>query len=113
VSKERSRWIGATGCVVIENLRVWRMDPGVPPVVPEVEAHASMGFGEKHIIANPNLRSSFCCIPPEGHEDQRLEFSARVSGAVARFFGLRLLAEPTRNYDFVAASRIGRTNGRS
>jgi aspartate-semialdehyde dehydrogenase len=40
------------GCVVVDNSSAWRMDPTVPLVVPEVNAHA---IGSHNgIIANPN-----------------------------------------------------------
>ena len=42
------------GCVVIDNSSAWRMDPQVPLVVPEVNAHAVAQHTEKGIIANPN-----------------------------------------------------------
>jgi aspartate-semialdehyde dehydrogenase len=41
-----------SGCVVIDNSSQWRMDPGVPLVVPEVNAHDLKAH--KGIIANPN-----------------------------------------------------------
>jgi aspartate-semialdehyde dehydrogenase len=41
-----------SGCVVIDNSSAWRMDPGVPLVVPEVNAHDLKWH--KGIIANPN-----------------------------------------------------------
>jgi aspartate-semialdehyde dehydrogenase len=41
------------GCVVIDNSSAWRMDPQVPLVVPEVNAHAIAQHTEKGIIANP------------------------------------------------------------
>ena len=40
------------GCVVIDNSSAWRMDPGVPLVVPEVNPHDLKWH--KGIIANPN-----------------------------------------------------------
>ncbi|MBI5665189.1 MAG: aspartate-semialdehyde dehydrogenase [Nitrospirae bacterium] len=40
------------GCVVIDNSSAWRMDPGVPLVVPEVNPH-DLDW-HKGIIANPN-----------------------------------------------------------
>ncbi len=43
-----------SGCVVIDNSSAWRMDPQVPLVVPEVNAHAVAGYTRKGIIANPN-----------------------------------------------------------
>ncbi len=42
------------GCVVVDNSSAWRMDPKVPLVVPEVNAHAIAQYTEKGIIANPN-----------------------------------------------------------
>lgn len=41
-----------SGCVVIDNSSQWRMDPEVPLVVPEVNAHDLRWH--KGIIANPN-----------------------------------------------------------
>lgn len=41
-----------SGCVVIDNSSQWRMDPQVPLVVPEVNAHDLAWH--KGIIANPN-----------------------------------------------------------
>jgi aspartate-semialdehyde dehydrogenase len=41
-----------SGCVVIDNSSQWRMDPEVPLVVPEVNAHDIKRH--KGIIANPN-----------------------------------------------------------
>ena len=43
-----------SGCIVIDNSSAWRMDPLVPLVVPEVNAHAIAGYTRKGIIANPN-----------------------------------------------------------
>ncbi len=44
----------AAGCVVIDNSSHFRMEPGVPLVVPEVNGRALAGFERKRIIANPN-----------------------------------------------------------
>ncbi|MDI6801192.1 MAG: aspartate-semialdehyde dehydrogenase [Thermodesulfovibrionales bacterium] len=41
-----------SGCIVIDNSSQWRMDPGVPLVVPEVNANDLKWH--KGIIANPN-----------------------------------------------------------
>jgi aspartate-semialdehyde dehydrogenase len=41
-----------SGCVVVDNSSQWRMDPGVPLVVPEVNSHDLKWH--KGIIANPN-----------------------------------------------------------
>jgi aspartate-semialdehyde dehydrogenase len=42
------------GCVVIDNTSHFRMDPDVPLVVPEVNAHHIAGYAKRNIIANPN-----------------------------------------------------------
>jgi aspartate-semialdehyde dehydrogenase len=44
----------AAGCVVIDNTAAFRMDPDVPLVVPEVNAHAIKDYKKKGIISNPN-----------------------------------------------------------
>jgi aspartate-semialdehyde dehydrogenase len=43
----------AAGVIVIDNSSAWRMDPDVPLVVPEVNAHALTSI-PKGIVANPN-----------------------------------------------------------
>jgi aspartate-semialdehyde dehydrogenase len=45
--------VAAAGAVVIDNSSAWRMDPEVPLVVPEVNAHALTSI-PKGIVANPN-----------------------------------------------------------
>jgi aspartate-semialdehyde dehydrogenase len=46
------------GCVVIDNSSLYRMDPDVPLVVPEVNADAVLGYQKKMIIANPNCSTA-------------------------------------------------------
>ncbi|MDR0535386.1 MAG: aspartate-semialdehyde dehydrogenase [Puniceicoccales bacterium] len=48
------------GCVVIDNSSAFRMDPGVPLVVPEINAHALAGH--KGIIANPNCSTAIALM---------------------------------------------------
>ncbi len=45
--------VAAAGATVIDNSSAWRMDPDVPLVVPEVNAHALRSI-PKGIVANPN-----------------------------------------------------------
>jgi aspartate-semialdehyde dehydrogenase len=54
VSQKFAPIAGNAGCVVIDNTSAFRMDPQVPLVVPEVNAHAIAGYPKKNIIANPN-----------------------------------------------------------
>ena len=44
----------AAGCIVIDNTSQFRMEPDVPLVVPEVNAHALARYTKRRIIANPN-----------------------------------------------------------
>ncbi|MCB2072266.1 MAG: aspartate-semialdehyde dehydrogenase [Novosphingobium sp.] len=46
------------GCVVIDNSSLYRMDPDVPLIVPEVNAEAIDGYTKKNIIANPNCSTA-------------------------------------------------------
>ncbi|MEV8465914.1 aspartate-semialdehyde dehydrogenase [Fluviibacterium sp. DFM31] len=48
----------ATGCVVIDNSSLYRYDPKVPLVVPEVNPEAVLGYKAKNIIANPNCSTA-------------------------------------------------------
>ena len=48
----------ASGCVVIDNSSLYRYDPDVPLIVPEVNADAIMGYAKKNIIANPNCSTA-------------------------------------------------------
>ena len=45
--------VAATGAIVVDNSSAWRMDPEVPLVVSEVNAHA-LAHIPKGIVANPN-----------------------------------------------------------
>ena len=46
------------GCVVIDNSSLYRYDPDVPLIVPEVNPDAVEGYGKKNIIANPNCSTA-------------------------------------------------------
>jgi len=48
----------AQGCVVIDNSSLYRMDPDVPLIVPEVNPDAIDGYKRKNIIANPNCSTA-------------------------------------------------------
>ena len=48
----------AAGCVVIDNSSLYRMDPDVPLIVPEVNPDAIEGYTRKNIIANPNCSTA-------------------------------------------------------
>ena len=46
------------GCVVIDNSSLYRMDPDVPLIVPEVNPEAIDGYKARNIIANPNCSTA-------------------------------------------------------
>ena len=48
----------AAGCIVIDNSSLYRYDPDVPLVVPEVNPEAVEGYAKKNIIANPNCSTA-------------------------------------------------------
>jgi aspartate-semialdehyde dehydrogenase len=48
----------AAGCVVIDNSSLYRMDPDVPLIVPEVNPDAIDGYTARNIIANPNCSTA-------------------------------------------------------
>jgi len=48
----------AAGCVVIDNSSLYRYDPDVPLIVPEVNAEQIHGYTKKNIIANPNCSTA-------------------------------------------------------
>jgi aspartate-semialdehyde dehydrogenase len=48
----------AAGCVVIDNSSLFRMDPDVPLIVPEVNPQAIHDYKRRNIIANPNCSTA-------------------------------------------------------
>ena len=48
----------AAGCVVIDNSSLYRMNPDVPLIVPEVNADAIHDYSKRNIIANPNCSTA-------------------------------------------------------
>ena len=46
------------GCVVIDNSSLYRYDPDIPLIVPEVNADAIHHYSKKNIIANPNCSTA-------------------------------------------------------
>ncbi|MEO0357204.1 MAG: aspartate-semialdehyde dehydrogenase [Pseudomonadota bacterium] len=57
-TKEHAPRAAAVGCVVIDNSSLYRYDPDVPLIVPEVNADAIHGYDKKNIIANPNCSTA-------------------------------------------------------
>jgi len=46
------------GCTVIDNSSLYRYDPDIPLIVPEVNPDAIHGYAKKNIIANPNCSTA-------------------------------------------------------
>tara|TARA_R110000850_G_scaffold3738_7_gene17399 strand:- start:916 stop:1941 length:1026 start_codon:yes stop_codon:yes gene_type:complete len=57
-TKEYAPRAAAAGCVVIDNSSLYRMDPDVPLIVPEVNPDAIDGYKKRNIIANPNCSTA-------------------------------------------------------
>ncbi len=62
-SKKFAPFAAKDGCIVVDNSSVWRMDPDVPLVVPEVNPHTISEHTKKGIIANPNCSTIQMVVP--------------------------------------------------
>jgi aspartate-semialdehyde dehydrogenase len=58
VSAQYAPKAATAGCVVIDNTSHFRMEPDIPLVVPEVNAHAIAQYPKRNIIANPNCSTA-------------------------------------------------------
>ncbi len=57
-TKDYAPKAAAAGCVVIDNSSLYRYDPAIPLIVPEVNADAIAGARNRNIIANPNCSTA-------------------------------------------------------
>ncbi len=57
-TKEYGPKAAAAGCVVIDNSSLYRYDPDIPLIVPEVNPEAIHGYAKRNIIANPNCSTA-------------------------------------------------------
>ena len=57
-TKEHAPRSAKAGCIVIDNSSLYRYDPDIPLVVPEVNPEAVDGYAKKNIIANPNCSTA-------------------------------------------------------
>ncbi len=48
----------AAGCVVIDNSSLYRYDPRIPLIVPEVNPKAIVDYSNENIVANPNCSTA-------------------------------------------------------
>jgi aspartate-semialdehyde dehydrogenase len=101
VSKAYALKAAQAGCTVIDNSSLFRMDPDVPLIVPEVNADAIGGYRKKNIIANPNCSTAQLVVALKPLHDaakiKRVVVATyqSVSGAGKR--GMDELFEQSRN----------------
>ncbi len=57
-TKEFAPKAAKAGCVVIDNSSLFRLEPDVPLIVPEVNVEALAGYTKRNIIANPNCSTA-------------------------------------------------------
>lgn len=66
ISKKFGPIAVSQGCVVVDNSSAFRMDDGVPLVIPEVNPqamdHIRLGSGKGALIANPNCSTIICLM---------------------------------------------------
>jgi aspartate-semialdehyde dehydrogenase len=91
----------AAGCVVIDNSSLYRMDPDVPLIVPEVNPDAIDGYTKRNIIANPNCSTAQMVVALQPlHEAatiKRVVVSTYQSVSGAGKEGMDELFEQSRN----------------
>lgn len=90
VSKKFAPIASKSGCIVIDNSSVFRMDPEVPLVVPEVNPNEI--FRNKGIIANPNCSTIQAVVPLKPLDDKynitRIVYSTYQAVSGAGRFGI-------------------------
>jgi len=91
----------AAGCVVIDNSSLYRMDPDVPLIVPEVNPEAIDGYRARNIIANPNCSTAQMVVALKPIHDAatitRVVVSTYQSVSGAGKAGMDELFEQSRN----------------
>src|SRR3982751_1601449 len=91
----------AAGCTVIDNSSLYRMDPDVPLIVPEVNPEAIDGYRAKNIIANPNCSTAQMVVALKPLHDaariKRVVVATYQSVSGAGKSGMDELFEQSRN----------------
>jgi len=91
----------AAGCIVIDNSSLYRMDPDVPLIVPEVNPDAIDGYTAKNIIANPNCSTAQMVVALKPLHDKatikRVVVATYQSVSGAGKAGMDELFEQSRN----------------
>ena len=90
----------AAGCTVIDNSSLYRMEPDVPLIVPEVNPDAIDGYKKRNIIANPNCSTAQMVVALKPLHDaatiKRVVVSTYQSVSGAGKEGMDELFEQTR-----------------
>ena len=101
VSKIYAPIAAAAGCTVIDNSSLYRMDPDVPLVVPEVNPEAIDGYRARNIIANPNCSTAQMVVALKPLHDiatiKRVVVATYQSVSGAGKAGMDELFEQSRN----------------
>ena len=101
VSRLHAPRAAAAGCTVIDNSSLYRMDPDVPLIVPEVNAHAIAGYTRRNIIANPNCSTAQMVVALKPLHDfatiKRVVVATYQSVSGAGKAGMDELFEQSRN----------------
>jgi aspartate-semialdehyde dehydrogenase len=101
VSKMYAPKAAAAGCTVIDNSSLYRMDPDVPLIVPEVNPHAISDYRKRNIIANPNCSTAQMVVALKPLHDyakiRRVVVSTYQSVSGAGKAGMDELFEQSRN----------------
>ncbi|WP_312491208.1 aspartate-semialdehyde dehydrogenase [Sphingomonas sp.] len=91
----------AAGCIVIDNSSLYRMDPDVPLIVPEVNPDAIDGYTARNIIANPNCSTAQMVVALKPLHDKatikRVVVATYQSVSGAGKAGMDELFEQSRN----------------
>jgi aspartate-semialdehyde dehydrogenase len=100
-SKAHAPRAAAAGCTVIDNSSLYRMDPDVPLIVPEVNPQAIDGYRRRNIIANPNCSTAQMVVALKPLHDaagiKRVVVSTYQSVSGAGKKGMDELFEQSRN----------------
>jgi aspartate-semialdehyde dehydrogenase len=101
VSRLHAPRAAGSGCTVIDNSSLYRMDPDVPLIVPEVNPEAIDGYRAKNIIANPNCSTAQMVVALKPLHDaariKRVVVSTYQSVSGAGKAGMDELFEQSRN----------------
>jgi aspartate-semialdehyde dehydrogenase len=101
VSRAHAPRAAAAGCTVIDNSSLYRMDPDVPLIVPEVNPEAIDGYRAKNIIANPNCSTAQMVVALKPLHDaatiKRIVVATYQSVSGAGKAGMDELFEQSRN----------------